>query len=615
MAAAAALLPWLIGGCKSAPQYRQEADDAAYRIIQQAQTQALGRAEPFTISVPERRLREALLLEQALPYAAPDSLGSREVELIPQFPDASYSQQTGDPLPAAPWLDRAAQQGMTINLNEALMIGARNSRDYQAQKERVFVAALDLDFERDAFRNTWAGLMASEGIAELLGEDSAGVEHRAELTLTRQFKSGMLLTAKIGLDLVKLLTGSGASSLGAFGDASVSIPLLRGSGQFVTTEPLRQAQRDVVYAIYEFERFKQTFAVQIAAEYLSVLETLDRVKNAEQNYRSLIGSTRRARRMADAGRLPDIQVNQALQDELRARDRWVSAQQTYERAMDNFKVQLGLPADAAITLDPTELDRLAAAVPAPEAATATGEPAPPADAPIVLVPPNPADGGPMEIPQDRAMRLAFDHRLDLRVAIGRIDDAQRNVVVAADALRADLTLLGSMSIGERRTLSSAGRDDASLRFDEGSYSALVNLDLPLHRTSERNAYRESLIGFEESVRDLQATEDQIKLAVRDDLRNLMQAREQLRIQAQAVEVAKRRVDSTNLFLQAGRVEIRDVLEAQESLVAAENARTAAIVQYRVSELDLQRNLGVLEVSHDGLWREADLRETDDDEEL
>ena len=68
-------------------------------------------------------------------------------------------------------------------------------------------------------------------------------------------------------------------------------------------------------------------------------------------------------------------------------------------------------------------------------------------------------------------------------------------------------------------------------------------------------------------------------------------------------LAQRRVASTNLFLEAGRAEIRDLLEAQEALVTAQNALTAALVSYRVNELALQRDLGVLEVDHQGLWRE------------
>jgi outer membrane protein TolC len=235
-------------------------------------------------------------------------------------------------------------------------------------------------------------------------------------------------------------------------------------------------------------------------------------------------------------------------------------------------------------------------------------PVPPADAPVVLETPSREDGGPYELPEERAIRLALDHRLDLRTAMGRVYDAQRDVAISADDLRPDLTLLGRGSMGSRRSIGSAESDSAQLRPERGSYSVLMSLDPALERTRERNSYRFSLIDFEQQVRDLQQQEDTVKQQVRDGLRNLLESRESVRIQREAVRLAERRVDSTNLFLEAGTAQIRDVLEAQEALISARNALTAAIVQYRIGELAMQRDLGVLEVDEQGLWQEYDPQE-------
>ena len=80
----------------------------------------------------------------------------------------------------------------------------------------------------------------------------------------------------------------------------------------------------------------------------------------------------------------------------------------------------------------------------------------------------------------------------------------------------------------------------------------------------------------------------------------MENREGVVIQAMAVEIAKRRLASTTMFLDAGRAEIRDVLDAEESLLSSQNALAAAIVSYRVGELQLQRDMGVLDSTADGL---------------
>jgi outer membrane protein TolC len=588
-----------------------KADRTANEIVKEKQKEAFGRSEPFSIEKPSDTLRKMLFVLQGLPHSAPISLGSSYLQPIEHWPEEEYPAE----------LNAAESNGLqpalgedgsyTLTLMDALGIGAKGSREYQDQKEDVFRAALNLDLERDDFRNVFSASLAGTISADLSAEENvAGVETTGTGSVSRTLENGLSLTTQLGLDLVKLLTLDRSSSLGLFADTTITIPLLRGAGRHIVAEPLIQAERDVVYALYRFERFKRTFAVQIASSYLEVLRLLDQVGNEEENYRSLIASRRRARRLADAGRLSEIQVDQAKQDELRARNRWISAMESYERRLDSFKLLLGLPVDARISLDRDELVTLAESGEGLlsgllESDEALAQRVPPADSPAAfeLLPPDIENKGPLEIDEAEAVKLAFENRLDLRIALGEVYDNQRSVVVAADALRPELTLLGTASMGERRRLSSAELANAGLRPGGGFYSALLSFDLGLERTAERIEYRQSLIDLEKSVRGMQALEDSIKLEIRNKLRDLIEARESLRIQALSKELAQKRVKSANLFLEAGMAQIRDLLEAQEALISAQNALTSALVRYRVAELELQRDLGVLEVNEKGVWRE------------
>lgn len=620
-AAWAAVLLLAVASC-TAPEQRRDADRVAYEIIAEQRARVLGKSEPFTIETPAETLRRRLLLDQHLPLSDSASLGTRDIQPIEQWPDAGYLSTAA----AATTQPAHTPATLELTLSDVLQIAAAESREFQAQKESVFRAALALDLERDSFRATWTGVLSTlfqtnleqtvvidekKGITD--EQTVRGFEYGGSPEVVQRLRNGLSATGAIGLDLVSLLTQRRFSTRGVFADASATLPLMRGSGEFVVTEPLTQAERDVVYALYTFERFKHTFAVDVASEYLAVLQQQDQVRNAEDNYRNLIASTRRARRLADAGRLPEIQVDQSRQDELRSRQRWVAAQESYQRRLDAFKLTLGLPADADIALDRSELDALAQRVntifqtpatqPAASETPETSQPSPGADAPIELVAPGVGQPGPYELDAQQAVRTAMEKRLDLRVVVGRVFDAQRVAAVAADQLRADVSLMGSGSAGAGRTLASVEQPNSIVRPDEGSYSALLTVDLPLERTAERNTYRASLLGLEAAVRDVQELEDQIKLAVRNRLSELLEARESVQIQAQAVTVARRRADSTNLFLEAGRAEIRDVLEAQEALVSAQNAVTAALVDYRIGELAVQRDIGLLEVNEKGLWSE------------
>ncbi|HPY77856.1 MAG TPA: TolC family protein, partial [Anaerohalosphaeraceae bacterium] len=130
-------------------------------------------------------------------------------------------------------------------------------------------------------------------------------------------------------------------------------------------------------------------------------------------------------------------------------------------------------------------------------------------------------------------------------------------------------------------------------------------NLPLERTAERNAYRKSYIALEEAVRNIQQLEDSIKLSIRSQLRDLLESREQVKIQALAVAVAEKRQKSVKMFLDAGRAQIRDLLDAQDALLSAQNQLTAAVIAYRIAELNIQRDMGVLQVNQTGLWKEFD----------
>jgi outer membrane protein TolC len=584
-------------GCRSPAQYRAGADKVASDIIAAKQDEAFGKTEPLNIERPSDILRRRLLAQQNLAVSSEASLGTDQLKPIEHWPEPNYPQAT--PSNSLPDLAVEPNKPVKLSLIQALQVGARNSLEYQSRKEDVFRTALALDLTRNNFRNIFSTRAQSD-----LSTDTTATEltDNATAGITRSFKNGADASAAMAVNLVNLLTQGGASTLGLSADATVSVPLLRGSGEYIAAEPLTQAERNVIYELWDFERYKRTFAVNIARGYFNVLRQMDTVANAKEDYRSSIASARWSSRLADAGRIREIDVDQAVQRELSARNGWISAQEQLKNSLDAFNNTLGLPTDALIELDPNDLVQLRgrAEKVLEEMRTTSqreaSETVPPADAPVDLVPTSYKDAGPLEIGESLAAKLALENRLDLKVANGGVYDAQRQVVVKADALRAGLTLGGTAHVSDTDA-------DGHLRFDRGNYAALLTLDLPVERTRERNDYRNSLIDLERATRSVQTLEDQIKLSIRSELRTLLESRESLKIQAQSVVVAEKRVRSTTLFLEAGRTQIRDLLEAQDALLSAQNSLTRAIVDYRIAELELQRDLGLLEVNQQGLWRE------------
>jgi outer membrane protein TolC len=580
----------LIGTGCTASHYRKSADDVADKLIKEKQNELFGTADGLNIERPSDILRRRLLIDQNLQYAGDASLGTDKLEKIAHWPENNYPSaqvSTGDEI--------AVEQGKVLKLSliQTLEAAAQNSSEYQTQKENVFQKALDLNLQRHQFGFSLGGdARYNASMTKSNGVTTKSDSGSGSLSLSKTLKNGAKIVTSAGLDIVNLLTAGVTSKVIQY-DASISIPLLRGSGSYIASERLTQAERDLVYSLQSFDRYKNTFAVQIVQSYMNVLSQMDQVVNAAENYKNLITSANRTSRLSEAGRATIVQVNQALSQELNARNRWLSAQTNFKNQLDSFKTMIGLPADANIELDRSDLESLTKR--AAEIVARAGEDL---STPENLVEPGKENASPLEMDETQAIKLALENRLDLKVMEGKVYDAQRAVIIKADALGAELTLNGSAQhVGLNNSSQQTG---GGVQPEGKTYSGLLNLNLPLDRVSERNDYRRSYIALEQAVRAYQGLEDNIKLAVRQDLRNMAQAREELKIQTKAVSVAEIGYKSASMFFEAGRSELRDLLDAQSSLLSARNALTSAVINYRLAELQFQRDAGILKIDNNGL---------------
>ncbi|MCC7012013.1 MAG: TolC family protein [Planctomycetes bacterium] len=453
-----------------------------------------------------------------------------------------------------------------IDLVSSLTIASENSRDYRRRMEDLYLAALDLTLERFRFAVQRDGTFSTlfKGNADGLTEASSGFG----AGLARVLGTGASIVGDFGLSLARSLTGS--SSDGITSDLSLSItqPLLRGFGERIVLEPLTQSERNVVYEVRDFERFRRTFAVDVASRYFDILQQADTVANERVNMENLVVLRQRNEELALAGRLSDIQVDQALQDELRSRNRLIQAEERLDALFDDFKFFLGLPIDAKIQLDPDELTGLEV-------------------------------DETLDIDEALAIDHALRYRLDLQTSFDQSDDSARRVEVARD------NLLANVDITSRASATSDVNDPLKYSKDNLSWNLGLDIDLPFDRVAERNAYRESLITLERSRRTATQLADQIRSDLRDSLRQAKNRLETFRIQQGAVQLAERRVESTTLNLQAGRADTRDILEAQEALLEARNALTAARIDYHISQLALWRDMELLRVDESGIRMERE----------
>ena len=611
LAASPALLLF-VSGCRSAQDWRRQADARGRENLEAAQLEVTGRVEPLVIETPSETLRRRLLLDQHLATGDAASLGIRDLPkgLYWEPEKRLLDGHEGQMPEIGEFSVKADGAALEIGLLDAVRIAAYNSRDYQASKESLYQTALALDLEDNEFRSIFSSVLSGNVSTFRSGVDGRTGAHGedAGLGVSRKLSNGVKFSSAVAVNLAGMLTGDRATAWGSLADTSVSIPLLRGAGRLVNLESLTQAQRNLLYAVRTFEQKKRDFAVSISESYLSLLLAKRRRQNEDDNYKRVIVSTRRSRRMADASRLSQSEFDQSHQSELSARASWISACQSYESTLDAFKMTLGLPPDARITPRDSDLAALQDYV-EKFAKTELGEyDMGEKGKPLELEAPASVDAGEMKVATDLAIEMAFTNRDDFVSFRDRIEDAQRKLLIAEDRLRAEVTLGGSASMLEKANSSTGrtGSDHAPLKPRNWTGNALLTVDLPIERTAERNSYRNALIAMEQAVRAYQSEEDALKRTIRQDMRQLSQTREQLKIQFVAVQLAERRVRNQDLLMQAGRADMTVVLDSQAALVSAQNSLYSAITNYRGQELELQRDLGVLDVTVDGTWRETDL---------
>lgn len=474
------------------------------------------------------------------------------------------NRKPAEVLPPELIFDRMQTNVRVLTIEDALNLSASTSRRYQTEKERLYLTALSLSGARYDFSpQFFAGSRAA------VNRNSRGEKFGTLATdagLTQVLKTGGRVSVGIANDLLRYYTGDPRKSVISVLSVNLTQPLLRGFGKNnPAVESFTQAERNVFYAARNFAYFQDQYALQIVNTYFDLLAQKDFIRNRYTNYLGRVQSTRRLEARAD--RQSITEVDQARQAELSAKNNYVNSVANFFTSLDQFKIQLGLPLGERIYLEDSTLDELEQRGLLPVPLSAPG-----------------------------AYKIAVDRHSQILNAIDQFEDSKRKVRVALNQLRPGLDLFANASLD-----SEPPTDYTRFNADDVRGGVGVELDLPISVTRERNNYRATLITFEAEIRELTLTLDNLNDSILRGLRTLEQRRQNYFIQQNALELANRRVSSTDMRIQAGQLEIRDLIEAQDAQVAAQNAVTSALVDYQEARLQLMLDIGALNTAQDKFW--------------
>ncbi|MCP5524161.1 MAG: TolC family protein [Verrucomicrobiales bacterium] len=515
-------------GC-STSHYRKAADEQVYGIIQTVEGHVFGRTNAFTIDTR---------------WSARDPKEISPEELLQ---------------------DRTGTNLLVLNLEQMLELAVGSSRNYQSQKEQLYLTALNLTGQQHRFTPQFFGSLTPQIAGNGSGELSGSLN--PQVGFSQFLKSGGNFSVQLVNDLFRYYTGDPRESVMSVLSVNVAQPLLQGFGKNSdAVESLTQSQREVVYAVRSFAQYQRQFDVDIVNDYFSLLGLKDTVRNNYTNYLRKVDTTKYVEaRSVDRARRSE--VDDARASELGARISYINSVASYLSQMDAFKITLGLPISYDLYLDDQDLADL-----------------------------DQAGLIPVDVDRRQAFGLAVETHADVLNAIDQFEDRKRKIELAADKLKTAVTLIGSASYRANERV-----DYTTFNPDAFNYGVGLQIDLPFDRLSERNAYRTTLVQFEQQLRSLGLTLDQFKDRIDRGLRTLEQRRlNYLNRQAQ-LDVNRRRVEQSQILLEAGRANIRDLREAQDLLIIAQNDLTSTRVDYLQARLQLLLDMGIIRTEEAQFW--------------
>lgn len=455
------------------------------------------------------------------------------------------------------------EHAVEIDLAEALRVAQHSGREYLSAEEDYIISAIQLLIQR----HLWGPRLFNDTSVGVFGQGTQGDFQHAlsvinTLKATQQLPSGGSVEAKWITQATDQLRSQATQAYVQSSELVLSgtVPLLRGAGS-VAQEGLIQAERNLVYRARAFERFRRQYLVSIATDYFNLLQQQQQIANQERQLKSLRQFLESTAARVAAGRVREFERNIAENQVLTATSSLAGQRENLILALDRFKVRLGMGTETALAVKPLAFDL--------------------SDPSVSL---------------DEASRLALLYRLDLQSQRDQLDDQGRQVANARNALLPDLNLNASAGVP-----TPSNRGVGTLRFnpEDLNYSAGATLSLPLDREIERLQLKQAMIGLEAAKRNYEQSRDNIVVSVRGALRTVELARFQLNLAEQQVKINQRRLEEQKLRID--QVDSQKIIDSENQLLTAENARDAAKTDLRTAILNYLLATDQMRVKADGTF--------------
>ena len=572
----------LVCGCSTLVE---RTDRAVYRVIEERQLAALGETHDARIAdAPtdvESSGRMYRFNPRSLDPGIPDSFIKNPDEPAKRARGpAGSAGETGqqpqskpeptDDLTARIFSDQQLEHVTLFDLRQAMAYAMHHARDFQDAKEELYLAALDLTLER----HLWTPQF--EAIVRATYDDAKDdvVMDRALTTISNvSVRQDLPFGGHVGATVIHELVRDVRDRVSRAETGQVildaNVPLLRGAGR-VAYETRYRKEREMVYAIRDFERFRRSFLVDVAQRYFDLQLAKASIHNTFKKYLSQRQESEKADCQFKMARIDISQASRVKSSFRRAAADLVTVKERYESALDRFKIRIGMSVGALLDVMTQEKDESANAVDA-------------------LLP---------DVTPDVAIAVALHYRLDLLNSADQWDDARRGVVNAKNNILPDLDFRGSVAFDSDPNRLRGTRFQAERR----AWQGLIELRLD-DRKTEQNAYRDSQIQLRRAQRRHEEFQDIVRADTRRALRQIAQQDNLKRIEAINVRDNELRLEAAKAHFDLGKKTNQDVVDTEADLLIARNQLARAMAAYRSAILDFRLDTGTLRVTDEGNWQD------------
>ena len=358
----------------SRSHYRQSADRETYPIVAEHVVEpanAIGRID--VTPVAKSRLSDPYNPDR--PPKPPDDAAAALFMQHPyRFRGSRRWTQDGtvDSVEPVGWeqsLGLESDGTLKLTQDRAVSIALDNSREYQTSVETVYLTALALTLNRFEFDSRWFGRSGTT-FTKLGFAGPPGVTNTFDTNNNRGFTRNLAAGGQVMVDFannfVMEFSGAGGGTVAGNFAAALTQPLLRNFGRKVRLEGLTQAERDTLYAVRDFARFRKQFWVSTAVDsggYLSLLLLQQSVRNAQANLKSQEENYQLGQELLKGNKKSAVEVDAIFQGLLAARQQVITAETALQEALDAFKLRMGLPPRLPVELDDTFLEQFVLVAP------------------------------------------------------------------------------------------------------------------------------------------------------------------------------------------------------------------------------------------------------------